>query len=488
MPGPRYDDWTHVHVNGDRALAAPYLPYARKMLGYVQEQRASNGVQTQELNRVLKDGTRITASFAGNIPRIEITPANPKAPMEEVIYLYVSATDGLRIYDLGTRTLVKHVTGLGAYLLHDVNAAGNVAWLAYDLGVSTASMARVDITALSAFGVTYTVKTPAPDEDDPPIDGVASESNDATLSPDEKVLLMHFGGSATTGGILQEGVGGVLVLDPTTLLMRRPPIRMTFEPAPLAWAPDSSRFYVGCSRNDDVGDLPATARLQDLTESTNDYVAVFDADGVLLGSRQLATWLDPPGAGFSRMVKGIVASNERVYVSVDGVIGFTGDLPTLYVLDATDSTLPVVTSLSLSSITTIEAPPNLCLSRDGKTLTLSYPERVVELDVAGDALAIRYVAEHAQLHTWAPGREPAYDELQLGPLSRFGGQPDNRRFFYNIDTDVNVVRAYATFELGGDGDPSKRYELDLRAVSPDVTFKRTYRLASVGLRAQRMPA
>jgi hypothetical protein len=270
--------------------------------------------------------------------------------------------------------------------------------------------------------------------------------------------------------------------------MRRPPIRMTFEPAPMAWAPDSSRFYLGCSRNDDVGDVPTTARLQALTESPNEYVAVFDADGVLLGSRQLTTWLDPPDAGFARMVKGIVANAERVYVSVDGVLGFTGMLPMLYVLDATDDTLPILGSMPLGTITVDEAPPNLCLARDGKTLTLSYADRVAELDVSSDDPAIRYVAEHADFHTWAPGRDPAYDELQLGPLSRFGGQPDNRRFFYNIDTDVNVVRGYGTLELGDDDNPAERYELDLRAASPGVTFKKTYRLASVGLRAKRNPA
>jgi hypothetical protein len=74
MPGPRYTDWTHVHVRGDRDAAAPHVPLGRKMLGYLAQQRES-GVQTQEITRKLTDGTFVRARFIGDIPRIEIIPA-----------------------------------------------------------------------------------------------------------------------------------------------------------------------------------------------------------------------------------------------------------------------------------------------------------------------------------------------------------------------------------------------------------------------------
>jgi hypothetical protein len=73
MAGPRYLDWTHVHVHGDRAAAALLLPYGRKLLGYLAEQR-SLGAQDAVIQKVLSDGSVVRAEFIGDLPRITITP------------------------------------------------------------------------------------------------------------------------------------------------------------------------------------------------------------------------------------------------------------------------------------------------------------------------------------------------------------------------------------------------------------------------------
>ena len=74
----RYEDWTHVRVNGDRQAAAPYLGDGRKLLGEVMEEAARNGLGVHVMHRKLEDGTVIVAEKHGDIPRITITPAPPR--------------------------------------------------------------------------------------------------------------------------------------------------------------------------------------------------------------------------------------------------------------------------------------------------------------------------------------------------------------------------------------------------------------------------
>lgn len=74
MPAGRYTDWTHVHVVGDRAAAAPYVPYARKLLGWVMQDAAYNQLVTHKSQQVLEDGTVVIAEKHGSIPRITIIP------------------------------------------------------------------------------------------------------------------------------------------------------------------------------------------------------------------------------------------------------------------------------------------------------------------------------------------------------------------------------------------------------------------------------
>lgn len=469
MPGPRYTDWTHVHVVGDRAAAAPHVPYGRKLLGYLAEQRA-RGDQQAVIVRATEDGSVVRAEFIGSIPRITITPATAGGAMEEVLHLYVSASDGLHVYDVGRKKLAQRLTGLEGYTVQEVSTDGGIAWL-----TGQYALARVDVLQSAAFGFQYAVKIPDTIPSNPPVNGLAA-TLDVALRADTR-MLVHFSQGVTTDGAVREGVGGWVLVDPATLAPVRAPIRMTFEPFPAAWRPDGARFYLGTCRADDVGDLPATSRLADLTTATADYVAAFDADGTLLGTRQLATWDFTPDAGFARLVAGIVASDTRVYVTVDpSPLG--GGVPWLFVLDATDDALPVVASLALDAITGA-APRNLCLTRGAETLLLGYDGIVAEVAVADDALAIGTVAAHADFAMWDQSRGPGFPAIQLGPVSRYGGVPDNRRWVYNYGDGHTIVRAYRDVALV-EGAPHAVYEFDLAV--DGITFQHTYRLASVGTR------
>jgi hypothetical protein len=304
-----------------------------------------------------------------------------------------------------------------------------------------------------------------------------------SLSPDGKLALVHFGGSMTTGGVVREGVGGVLLVDAETLAPLREPIRMTFKPAPVAWAPDSSRFYVACSQPDDVGDAPTDARLQALTESEQDYIAAFSADGVLIGAVSIASWTFTPDSGWSRLVRSIAASNDRVYI---GVAPDLGDPQPPRLLALNSDTLAVEDSLPLGAASAA-APTTICVARGGSTVTLAYSDRVAEVAVAdGGALSLSFVSQHTDFTTYAPIRADATAVLQLGPESRAGVPADNRRFHYNHDTDIRVVRGYRDVSLDDAGDPQPEYVLDLNEASSGHVFKTDFCLAVVGTRrAQR---
>ena len=74
MPAGRDTDWTHVRVVGERAAAAPYLSFGRKLLGYVKQDAAHNGLQTHKVSKQLPDGALVVAEIHGKQPIITIVP------------------------------------------------------------------------------------------------------------------------------------------------------------------------------------------------------------------------------------------------------------------------------------------------------------------------------------------------------------------------------------------------------------------------------
>ncbi len=81
--GPRYTDWSHLRVpDGEREAAAPYIPAARKLLGFVMDEARRTGLKSHKIKRTLRDGTVIIAEKIGDIPRMTIVPKGGRPPIE----------------------------------------------------------------------------------------------------------------------------------------------------------------------------------------------------------------------------------------------------------------------------------------------------------------------------------------------------------------------------------------------------------------------
>lgn len=74
MPAGRDTDWTHVRIIGSREAAAPYLPFGRKLLGFVKQDAAHNGLMTHKAVKWLPDGALVMAEIHGQQPIITIAP------------------------------------------------------------------------------------------------------------------------------------------------------------------------------------------------------------------------------------------------------------------------------------------------------------------------------------------------------------------------------------------------------------------------------
>lgn len=85
MTGPRYFDWRHTHVVGDRGAAQLYRKEAEKLLGFVAEDAARNGLQTHVARRELADGALIAAELRGGIPRVTIVPPTPSVALRKAL-------------------------------------------------------------------------------------------------------------------------------------------------------------------------------------------------------------------------------------------------------------------------------------------------------------------------------------------------------------------------------------------------------------------
>lgn len=453
--------------------ARRYLDAGRKLLG----EAIARGTAVQTLRHELPDGAVILAQRYGSQLIITINAPGegetPPLPQEEVIHLFVSADDGLHIYDLTSKRQVQLITGLGAYTVHAVDAG--FAYLSNPGATGQLVAVRVDVSALSAFGYTYTVKTSNSPSSDPPIDGFATgfEAGGFTLAPDGTRALLHFGGSMTTGGSIREGVGGYLLIDAATLAPLRAPIRMGFKPSRAAWSADGARFYLGVDTYADVGDDVTNAHLSALTTATSDGIAAFDRDGTLLGTTVLATWPFTPDAGFNRLLQALGADDRFVYAAIAPAVG-SGLSPMLYVLDPA---LAVLASFNLGGIGTA-TPAQLVPI--GSTLYAVYSDRIATFAIAADGTpSLTEVSVSSDLNTQAQTRGDTPATLRPGVRSRVGRPPDARRFLFRQASGVAVIAGY----LGFADPPKAQYTLDLNLVSPGRTWKTDFALANAGVRA-----
>lgn len=73
MAGPRYEDWHHLRVEGDRDAARALVPLARKVLGFVVGEARRNGLLTYKYVHRLPNGGQIVGEVNGGIPRVSIS-------------------------------------------------------------------------------------------------------------------------------------------------------------------------------------------------------------------------------------------------------------------------------------------------------------------------------------------------------------------------------------------------------------------------------
>jgi hypothetical protein len=426
------------------------IDLGKRLLGFLDEQRKISGVMTQSIQRTTPKGI-VRAAFYGTIPVVEISTVEPGEETLELVYLFITSPDGLRIYDLGSKTLVTTVAGLAAYEVDAVDKIGKVVWM-----TGSNIIVRVDLSDTSAFGYNYPVNgITIDDEVTPGFAGVVA----AYLSPDQTRLLVAFDTTYDMDGPI-DGLGGYVLADAETLAPVRAALRMTFRPQCACWGPDG-KFYLATTLNADPGDAPSVG----VADSPLDYVSQFTADGVLLGSRSLYDFGFSPGTAFGRTIRALAASAERVYVWHRE--GATAPY-SLTVLDATDPALPI--------LSTMEAPAydcrNLLLARDGVTLAALHDGRVSEFNVAGAPFLLHTVV------TSNAGGDPvagplngsATALLQVGVESRLGAPADWRRYLLNNAGSTGVVYAYGSFA----DDPIFEYDLDALDVGD------RYRLANVG--------
>lgn len=78
MPAARDTDWSHIRVVGDKDAAAQHVGYARKLLGYVKQDAAHNGLKTHQATKRLPDGTTVVAEIHGAQPIMTIVTSGVK--------------------------------------------------------------------------------------------------------------------------------------------------------------------------------------------------------------------------------------------------------------------------------------------------------------------------------------------------------------------------------------------------------------------------
>lgn len=468
---------TGVHAKtGDVNASPAQRDLAKKLLGYMEGQHRMGGPSTFAMMRALPDGSRVVAKLVNGQPRAEFYPPGEGDDVPgDTIYCYVSSPGGLRIFDLKRKKLAKTLTGLQEFSVDAVSRDGRIVYMTQAGGYQAA---RVDTKAITAFGANFRVDVYAT--------GILTETNvelgyanglGLQASPDGERLLVHFERGTKGDGTVTDGVGGYVLARTDTLAPLRGAIRMTHEQAPCAWRGDSERFYLGTTVADD-GAL-TTGRLMAVTESTADYVAVFDHEGVLLGSRQLAAWDFTPDSGWRRRVIALAArGNKWLAALVDTGTQLT-PVYTLHLLDAQDDALPTVSTLVIPGAPAL----SMVFSRSGARISLVNSGRVVEVAIDGDGamelvhdLTQPTFAAVLQSRAWiAPPIENRPGDGDLPPRSW-------QFFLTSAPGGIKVLRAY-----NGGFDNLPAYQYDLGGLG-GLPMDHRYRLASIAARPTRKTA
>ncbi len=131
----RYDDWFHRRGGNDRP---DLVSIAKKLLGYLEEQRQLTGVKTQSIERKLPDGSIVRASFFGDIPKATIITSGGEETTIEykaAIITWPGVSGAVRISQLHPQEAMKPpgrgsagVWGHRKYKELEVDESGNIDW------------------------------------------------------------------------------------------------------------------------------------------------------------------------------------------------------------------------------------------------------------------------------------------------------------------------------------------------------------------------
>lgn len=455
----RYAGPVRLRLNGPDAR--DHVDRGRKLLGELETRP-----EVSSLTKRLADGTVLTAARQGGQRQIAInTPPKEGGggeAIEEIIYCYISSPDGLRIFDLGRKAHVRTLSGLDDYKVAEASRNGKVVYMTGGISV------RVNLSDDTAFGYGYTVDVAGSS----PPDGLAYIDG-LRLSPSGDRLLAQFALTTDPEGLVLEGIPGVILIDEETLEPLRPAIRMSRRDTQAIWAPQGDRFCINVSIATDAGDVSNPG----VYTSTADYLAVFDADGTLLGTRQLSTWSFTPDAGFSSLIKAVGLSGTHAFVAYeeDFIAGYK-----LSMIDYRDAALPIVATVTLP-VHPSQRPRCICVSYGGAKIAVWYAEgggndaRVLEYAISESSMALIHDTGDPSFTTgaWSGGAtEHSLDYIiRRGPRSQFSQPPDPRRWFLLEQAAVSL-HAYRAF------DQEPVYDFDFL----EMSVGDRYALASAGSR------
>lgn len=460
--------YTGPHRKAGDADASPALrALGKQLLGKLQNQAELSGVKTQVTTGKLPDGSSVTARLVNGQPQLHFTPPTKQNEgVEETILAYFSSTSGLRIFDLGTKKLVKTITGLHSF---DVDNASDDGAIVHMTGGGLA--VRVNLPELSAFSATYTVA--AAPIDLPQYPGRAMV-NGGLISPDQTLFLINFEVTANiTTGVTVDGLGGHVLANATTLVAVRSAIRMTFRQVraeTTVWAPDSERFFIATSLNTDPGDIPS----EDVATSDKDYLSTFDRNGVLLNSLLIKTWNITPSTAFNRSIRAIAINPQgtRLYLSVRNVSGDPGSASDsfLKVLNIEDPVPVLMASIAVTGYAT-----ELRVNRAGTRLfSVMSTGTVKEYDIENDANTLTYTATNNRF----PSNVVGGGNIKNGLQSKVGAPDDSRQFYLT----KNVTYPATLFAWRGFDKPH-RYDFDISS----YTVRERYALVHGGIRTKKDP-
>lgn len=432
----------------------------RSLLGELLERTPPGSANSDR--RTLDDGTMVEARIGGG--QHVVTIAKPRAAeeakkrVEEGVLVFISSTGGLLIFDLTQSVPLATITGLDPY---GVDAVSPDAKTVHMSGSGLAVV--VDLPSLTAQGYAY-------DVDATTGSGRAMPAG-MEMSPDRGRLLLGFGHTVDTGsGATIDAIGGMLLLDPETMAVVRPAIRMTYRPTAPAWRADSAGFFLGTVINTDPGDVADGS----LPESVHEFVCAFDADGALQGSLLLRTWDNPPNAGFGRLIRCMAANGHgsRLYVLRQGEPVVEGNITKLHVIDTTNGNLALLETVHVDGLA-----ESIGLTRGGTRLSMYFPDtdEVAEYDTSDDTPSLIARTAGFDTNAWTNGTHGSWRQplIQNGPKSRVPGRPpDARRYFLERGTGTDQLRLYRSL------DKAPVYTLALDGFNVD----RRYRLASSGPR------